>query len=139
VKVLPGLGQLAWRQPTSGSHGRQAPLPLQVPSFEQSPAPGLLAAQRCLGSDCPLATNEHLPTLPATLQLLQSPPVEASEQAPSQQTPSVQKPEAHWLPPEQAAPLLFTPQDPFAHVLGDLQSASTLQAVLQAFVVGLQT
>jgi hypothetical protein len=77
------------------NHGRHAPLPLQVPSFVQSPAPGLLAAQRCFGSDWPLATLEHLPTLPGILQLLQSPPVEASAQALSQQTPSVQKLDAH--------------------------------------------
>jgi len=120
------------------SHGRQAPLPLQVPSLVQSPAPGLLAAQRCLGSDWPLATLEHLPTLPATLQLLQSPPVLASAQALSQQTPSVQYPEAHWFPAEQAEPLLLTPQEPFTHVLGDLQSPSLLQLLLQALFATLQ-
>jgi hypothetical protein len=120
------------------SHGRHAPLPLQVPSFEQSPAPGLLAAQRCLGSDCPLATLEHFPTLPATLQLLQSPPVLASAQALSQQTPSVQYPDAHWLPVVQADPLLLTPQEPFWHVLGDLQSPSLWQLLLQALFATLQ-
>jgi hypothetical protein len=120
------------------SHGLHAPLPLQVPSLVQSPEPGLLAAQRCLGSDCPLATLEHLPTLPETLQLLQSPPVEASEQALSQHTPSVQKPEAHWLPVVQAEPLFLTPQDPFEHVLGDLQSPSLWQLLLHALFATLQ-
>src|SRR6266540_4188940 len=115
------------------NHGRQAPLPLQVPSFVQLPAPALLATQRCLGSDWPLGTLVHLPRLPATLQLLQR-PLEASAHALSQQTFSVQKPEAHWLPAVQAEPLLLTPHDPFTHVLGDLQSPSLWQLVLQALL-----
>ena len=113
-------------------------MPLQVPSFEQSPAPGLLAAQRCLGSDWPLATLEHLPTLPATLQLLQSPPVAASEHALSQQTPSVQKPDAHWLPLAHAPPLDIRPQEPLEQVLGDLQSPLLWQLLLHALFVTLQ-
>jgi len=119
-------------------HGRHAPLPLQVPSFVQSPAPALLAEQRCLGSDWPLATLEHLPTLPATLQLLQSPPVDASAHALSQQTPSVQKPEAHWLPLAHAAPFDIRPQDPLTQVLGDLQSPSLWQPLLHALFATLQ-
>jgi hypothetical protein len=95
VKALPGLGQLALRQPVLAGQGRHAPLPLHVPSVEQSPAAGLLAVHLCLGSDCPFPTNEHFPTLPATLQLMQRPPVEASEQALLQHTPSVQKPLSH--------------------------------------------
>jgi hypothetical protein len=47
--VLPE--QLACRQPALVGHGLHAPLPLQVPLFEQSPAPGLLATHRCFGSD----------------------------------------------------------------------------------------
>ena len=120
------------------NHGRHAPLPLQVPSFEQSPALGLLAAHLCLGSDWPLATLEHLPTLPETLQLLQSPPVEASAHALSQHTPSVQKPEEHWSPPEHAAPFDLRPQDPLTQELGELQSASVLQLPLHALFATLQ-
>lgn len=48
VNVLPV--QLAMRQPTQGSQGRHPPLPLHVPSLEQLPLAGLLAAQRCFGS-----------------------------------------------------------------------------------------
>jgi hypothetical protein len=48
VKVLPL--QLALRQPVAVDQALQAPLPLQVPSFEQSPDAASLATQRCLGS-----------------------------------------------------------------------------------------
>jgi hypothetical protein len=95
VKALPGLGHVAARQPMTDNQGRHAPLPLHVPSFEQSPAAGSLALHLCFGSDCPLTTKEHLPTLPATLQLMQRAPVEPSEHALLQHTPSVQKPLSH--------------------------------------------
>ena len=49
VKTLPA--QLALRQPVAVDQGLHAPLPLQLPSFEQSPPAGLLATHRCLGSD----------------------------------------------------------------------------------------
>jgi hypothetical protein len=93
TKTLPE--QLAWRQPVAVDHGRQAPLPLQVPSFAQFPAAGSLAAQRCLGSAWPSWTGEQVPTLPRTLQLMHSPPDAESAQALLQHTPSVQIPLPH--------------------------------------------
>lgn len=94
VSVLPL--QLACRQPVAVDHGRHAPAPLQVPSFPQFPADGLVARQRPLGSPPPETTGEQVPTLPETLQLRQSPAAPAaSVHAESQHTPSVQKLEAH--------------------------------------------
>jgi hypothetical protein len=119
--------QLAWRQPVAFDHGLHAPLPLQVPSFEQSPAPGLLARHRCLGSDWPSWTGEQVPSFPATLQLMQSPPGLASLQAVLQQTPSVQLPLLHCAPRVQTAPFGLRPQEPFTQVLGGTQSLSRLQ------------
>lgn len=124
--------QVALRQPVLFDHGRHAPFPLQVPSFEQSPPSTSLAVQRFLGSLLPESTNEHLPTLLATLQLLHRPPVAASLQAESQQTPSVQNLLWHWVALVQAAPLIFSPQELFTQVFGAKQSASEVQVVLQA-------
>lgn len=45
--------QLAGRHPTDVDHGLHAPLPLHVPSFEQSPDAELLATHRRLGSVWP--------------------------------------------------------------------------------------
>ena len=54
VWVLPL--QLSWRHGVSADHGRHAPAPLQVPSFEQSPPGAELARQRDFGSALPLST-----------------------------------------------------------------------------------
>jgi hypothetical protein len=87
--------QLACRQPVLLDQGAQFPAPSHVPLFEQSPPPALLLVvlQRFFGSSVPAATDEQVPTLPATLQLRHRPlvPVVASLQALLQQTPSVQK------------------------------------------------
>jgi hypothetical protein len=91
--VLPP--QLANLHAVAVDHARQAPAPLQVPSFEQSPPSALLATQSFLGSAPPAATGEHVPTLPETLQLKHKPPVSASLHAVLQQTPSVQKVLSH--------------------------------------------
>ena len=124
--------QLAGRQPVSVDHGRQAPAPSQVPSLWQSAADAVVATQRALGSAPPEETGRQLPTLPVTLQLLHRPVVASSLQAPSQHTPSVQKPLTHWVPAVQAAPSGFNPQELPAQVLGGLQSASERQVDLQA-------
>jgi hypothetical protein len=130
VKVLPP--QLAGRQPVLVDHGRQAPAPLQVPSFEQSPAAALLAAQCDLGSEPPVGTGEQVPTLPETLQLMHRAPVVASLHAVSQQIPSVQKVLAHWLPAEQAPPFGLRPHELFTQVLGETQSLSVAQVFSHA-------
>jgi hypothetical protein len=94
--------QLCMRQPVLVDHGRHAPAPLQVPSFMQLPAAGEVAVHRFLGSAVPEATGVHVPTLPVTLQLRQSPVVpDASLQAELQHTPSVQNPCVHSALPVQ--------------------------------------
>jgi hypothetical protein len=50
----------------------------------------LLATQSPLGSAPPAATGRQVPTLPANLQVMQSPVVALSLHAVSQHTPSVQ-------------------------------------------------
>jgi hypothetical protein len=78
----------------------------------------------------------QVPTFPGTLQLRHSPAVPAASlQADLQQTPSVQKPSAHWVAALQAAPAGFSPHDPVAisQVLGAMHSASLAQVVRQAF------
>jgi len=125
VNVLPV--QLANLHPVTVDQGRQAPAPLQVPSFEQSPPRALVAIQSFLGSAPPEGTGEQVPTLPAVLQLMQRPPVLPSLHALLQQTPSVQKVLAHWVPSVHAAPAGLSPQELFTQVLGDTQSASVLQ------------
>jgi hypothetical protein len=126
--------QVARRQPVAVDQGRHAPLPLQVPSKEQSPFAGLLATQRCFGSACPSGTAEQVPTLPVTLQLAHRPPESASLQAELQQTPSVQKPLLHWSALVQAAPFGLRPHELFSQVLGGTQSASDLQVVRHALL-----
>jgi len=129
-KVLPP--QLASLHPVAVDHGRQAPAPLHVPSFEQSPPMALLARQRFLGSAPPAGTGEQVPTLPGTLQLKHRPPVVASLHALSQQTPSVQKVLVHCDPAVQLAPFALRPHELPAQVLGGTQSASLAQLFLHA-------
>lgn len=130
LKVLPE--QLACWHPVLVDHGLQAPLPLQVPSFEQSPAAALLATHRCLGSGPPPRTGEQVPTFPDTLQLIHKPPWAAAPQAESQHTPSVQMPVPQSAPTVQTAPFGLSPHALFTHVLGATQSLSRLQLDRQA-------
>jgi hypothetical protein len=53
-------------------------------------------------------------------------------QADSQQTPSAQKPDLHWVPPVQAWPRPRMPQLPFTQLLGGTQSASDWHASMHA-------
>jgi hypothetical protein len=130
VNVVPV--QLANRQPCAVDHGWQAPAPLQVPAFEQSPPRALLATQSFFGSAPPTGTGEQVPTLPETLQLIHSPPVVASLHAVLQQTPSVQKPLAHWGPLAHDCPAGFFPQELPTQVLGGTQSLSVAQILSHA-------
>ena len=125
--------QLSCRQPALLDEGRQAPEPLQVPSFEQSPVLASLFTQRDFGSEPPLSTLEHVPTrlVPVPLQVLHRPPETASAQAELQQTPSVQNPLWHWLADVHAALFTFNPQELFTQVSGATQSVSFVQVVLQ--------
>ena len=125
VTLLPT--QLASRHPVLVDHGRQAPLPLQVPSLEQSPPATLLATHFCLGSALPSGTGEQMPLLPGTAQLIHNPPTAASLHGLLQHRPSVQKPLPHCRKSEQAAPFALRPQKPPTQLLGGTQSASVLQ------------
>jgi len=127
--------QLCRRHPVLADQGRQAPAPLQVPSLAQLPDDGEVATQRFLGSASPEGTAEHVPILPETLQLRHRPLVPApSLQAVSQQTPSVQMPELHWVAAVHCAPLALRPHEPVAttQVVGGMQSPSVVQMVRQA-------
>jgi hypothetical protein len=130
VNVVPV--QLAKRQPCAVDQGLHAPAPLQVPAFEQSPPRALLATQSFFGSAPPTGTGEQVPTLPETLQLMHSPVVASSLQAVLQQTPSVQKPLAHWGPLAHDWPVGFFPQELPTQVLGDTQSLSVTQILSHA-------
>jgi len=125
VWVLPV--QLWARHPMVVSQKSHFPPPSQVPFKPQLVR--ALATQRALGSAAPSGTGEQVPTLPATLQLWQV-PVVASVHAVLQQTPSVQFPLRHCVPPEQLAPFVFWPHDPLLQVLGATQSALAVQLFL---------
>jgi hypothetical protein len=125
------LPQVADRQPVEVDQGPHPPFPLHMPSLEQSPVPGLLAAHRCFGSGWPSGTCEQVPTLPLTLQLMHRLPVVASAQAELQQTPSVQNPLEHCAAVVQDVPLAFLPQELPEQVFGDVQSVSLLQVLRQ--------
>ena len=133
-KVWVPPAQLSCRQPALLDEGRQAPEPLQVPSFEQSPVLASLFTQRDFGSEPPLSTLEHVPTrlVPVPLQVVHRPPEAASAQAELQQAPSVQNPLWHWPAEVHAAPFTFNPQELCTQVSGAAQSVSWVQVVLQA-------
>ena len=131
VKVLPE--QIGVLHETAVLACWQAPAPLQAPVLPQVVVTGHWPA----GAVVPVVMNEQLP-IPLTLQAWQVP------QGPvPQQTPSVQKPVRHWVPPVQAWPfglraqLLLVP-DPW-QVSGATQSPSAVQVVLQTLLVASQT
>jgi hypothetical protein len=129
VRVLPL--QLSGRHVVSADHGRHAPPPLQVPSFEQSPLAAALAWQRDFGSPPPLSTLAQVPTglRRVPLHVLHRLLVGGSVQEELQQTPSVQIPLWHWRASLQAAPLAFKPQELLMHVLGGVQSVASVADV----------
>ncbi len=76
------------------------------------------------GSLAPLATVVQVPSEPESPHDMQLP-----LQALSQQTPWAQKPDLHWLPTEQAPPLLASPQELMAQRFGVRHWVSALQAM----------
>lgn len=132
---------------------RQAPLPLQAPSWPQvvgsvwlqlpfgswpeatlaqAPAPlQTLQVPHSFSGSLPLETEVQEPRLAARLQAWQVP-----AHAPLQQTPSTQKPELHSPAVPHTWPLAFlaTHSEPLHHALAQ-QSALEVQLVLQAFAV----
>jgi hypothetical protein len=79
----------------------QAPAPLQVPVLPQ----GGLAAHCPDGAEVPAGRLVQVPGLPETLQAWQLPQL-----ALPQQTPSMQLPLMHWVPPVQVMPLALSAQ-----------------------------
>jgi hypothetical protein len=91
--------QLPVAQTVPCAYLRQAPAPSHRPSLPQLVA---LSSAHSLPGSVPAGTGEHMPNLPAMLQAWQGP-----AQAPSQQTPSTQRPFAHSPPAVQSAPMDF--------------------------------
>lgn len=131
ARVWVPLAQLSRRQLVSAGQGRQAPEPLQVPSFEQSPLATALGRQRDLGSATPASTLVHVPAAMSRvpLQVRHKLPVVASAQEVLQQTLSVQMPLWHCRASLQAAPFAFRPHELLMHVLGGVQSAVSVAGV----------
>ena len=88
-------------QMTPAAYFSQAPVPSQTPSVPHAATP--CSSQFWRGS-VPTSAGMHVPKLSGLAQLRQIP-----SQASLQQTPSAQNPEAHWLPTEQADPILLPP------------------------------
>jgi hypothetical protein len=78
----------------------------------------------------PLATFEHVPTLPVSVHVMHVP-----LQAVLQHTPWTQLPDVHWALVEHVAPFVFVVHAPVLQVLFPVQSASTVQVVLQTLFV----
>lgn len=126
VKVEPL--QLALPQAMPDPVMRQAPLPLQVPSWPQ-----LLAAPTAhsLSGSVPTCTPRQRPLVLPVLALEQA--MHRPGQLFSQHTPSTQAPEVHWLAVVQVVPLPFlTVQTPPEQKSPAMQSVSAAQVVLQA-------
>jgi hypothetical protein len=101
-------------------------VPSQVPPH---PEPSSAQTGRTPCGAVPAAVGEQVPALPRTSQAWHWP-----VQVESQQTPSVQKPLAHWSAALHAAPgASVAAQTPPEHQLPLAQSASPRQLPAQAF------
>jgi len=116
--------QLAAAHWVPAAYSRQAPPPLQVPSWPQVPAP---ASVHWFRGSVPFGTFEQVPSAPATAQERQVP-----VQAPVQQIPCSQNPELHWAGAVQAALIGSRPQLVPEQVFGEAQSAVVPQVVRHA-------
>jgi len=113
-----GATQTVW-----AAYREHPPIPSQTPDCPQLDA--ALRAQMPWGSAAPNVVGAQVPIRPGCAQLTQGP-----VQAMLQQTPSAQKPEAHWDPAAQKAPVGLGPQLPFTHFEAT-QSLSEAQVVAQ--------
>jgi hypothetical protein len=93
--------QPAGWQMTPAEYFSQTPVPSQTPSVPHATTPW--SSQLWRGS-VPTSAGMHVPKLSGLAQVRQIP-----SQASLQQTPSAQNPEAHWLPVEQADPIVLPP------------------------------
>jgi hypothetical protein len=108
----------------------QLPFEAQVPVLPQAP----LGAHRPCGSAAPVPTKLQVPALPVTLQAWHRGQAAAVV---LQQTPSTQRPAAHWLSPLQPAPIppAFWQVALVLQKLPDAQSDPLEQLVLQPLAV----
>ena len=117
-------------QTVSAANLEHPPIPSQTPDCPQLDVE--LCVQTPRGSTALSVVGPQVPIRPGCAQLTQAP-----VQAMLQQTPSVQKPEAHCDPAPQAAPDGLGPQLPFTH-FELTQSPSETQVAAQAPVVASQ-
>jgi hypothetical protein len=117
------LAQAAPTQTVPLAYRRQAPAPLQLPSFMHVAAP---ASVHWFSGSWPAGTAVQVPAVPDSAHDWQVP-----VQAVAQQTPCWQKALAHSVAPAQAVPFAFLVQTPPMQTLGLTQSPSTVQVVRQ--------
>jgi hypothetical protein len=127
VNVVLAVGQDGGAHEVPPAYRRQAPLPLQKPSYEQLVLP--MSWQVPWGSGEPLATLLQVPSEAASPHDWQAP-----WQAVPQQKPWAQNPERHSAGPPQVCPFPLSPHEPPMQTAGEAQSVSTVQAFLQTFV-----
>ncbi len=116
VKVLPGIGQLAFLQAVPCGYFWQAPA-WHLPSVPQEVGP--LSVQRPAGSGSPVGTAVQSPIVPVMEHEKQDP-----LQAVAQQTPCAHWPDLHSVPVEQNEPLGFRPHEPWTQTLPAEQAMS---------------
>jgi hypothetical protein len=103
---------------------RQAPLPSHFPSVEH--IAGVRSLQTVCGSAPPAATLVHVPSEPATAQLLQAPVQVVAQQTPSAQWALTQSPSA-----VQDCPFTFCPQLPSFCPLAIVQACPGAQSLVE--------
>jgi hypothetical protein len=118
-------------QMVSAANLAQPPIPSHRPVWPQVAM--AVAAQIPCGSLLFAAIGQQVPIRPLWSQLTQAP-----VQATLQQNPSAQKFEAHCAALVQTAPMGFGPQLPATHLVPVAQSASEVQVMTQALVLGSQ-
>lgn len=123
VKVLPGIGQLAFAQAVPWGYFWQAPA-WHLPSVPHEVVPW--STHIAAGSGKPVGTAVQRPIEPVIAHEWQAP-----AQAVAQQTPCAHCPDWHSVPAEQNAPFGLRPHEPCTQTLPVEQAASLPQAVKQ--------
>jgi hypothetical protein len=120
VNVVVPAGQVGAAHVVLAAYFWQAP-PAQRPFVPQLTAPW--SRHMPFGSIIPVATFVHRPSVPGSAHDLH-----AALQVVPQQTPCMQKVEAHSVPAEQGAPGSFLPHELPLQTLGETQFAEVVQA-----------
>ena len=103
------------------------PLPSHIPSVPQVVAP---ASVQAASGSVPAGMFVQVPRVPVSAHDAQVP-----EQLDAQQTPCWQRPDAQAVPTVQAWPSGASVQVPALQMFGEVQSASTVQVILQTLLV----